>query len=250
MAEQNCLYVASRGLGGDICIVFGHWKSSLKLKCGGLWTKVFGSEVHYIGHKHVRKLDKVFLYVCVWNQDDSSLVFERATQKHLILFLEMCNFSCYSSILIDLKDQIWFSGVECHHLLLWGDWKMSCEAKNDFPSDERLQSMKISSWTFINRSSLYKLFPCWLNYTFLFSWSLQPANQSSSVKSSAWLSWTLIWSRKPAQHACPALLHLYNTFVSVNKIHFHRFVCPVLYTCSKNELKKFADLCLIRIPLC
>lgn len=25
--------------------------------------------------------------------------------------------------------------------------------------------------------------------------------------------------------------------VSVNKIHFHRFVCPVLYTCSKKIIK-------------
>lgn len=29
--------------------------------------------------------------------------------------------------------------------------------------------------------------------------------------------------------------------VSVNKIHFHRFVCPVLYTCSKKN-KEFASL--------
>lgn len=45
---------------------------------------------------------------------------------------------------------------------------------------------------------------------------------------------------KPAQHACPAPLHL-PTLVYVNKIHFHRFVCPVLYTCSK-RIKAFADV--------
>lgn len=39
---------------------------------------------------------------------------------------------------------------------------------------------------------------------------------------------------KPAQHAYSTLST--STLVNVNKIHFHRFVCPVfLYTCSKNQ---------------
>jgi len=86
-------------------------------------------------------------------------------------------------------------------------------------------------------------------YLFSFLCFLQSASQSASVGSSAWPSSSPSWSSKPAQHACPApplSTLFFFFFVSVNKIHFHRFVCPVfLYTCSKKLIiKKFAAVTL------
>lgn len=54
----------------------------------------------------------------------------------------------------------------------------------------------------------------------------------------------LIFPDLQNQHSMPIQPLPLQHFVSVNKIHFHRLVCPVLYTCSKRIKKFFADVSL------
>lgn len=166
---------------------------------------------------------------CMFNMMKLGLVFAHTTRCKLICIDANSGTSCWSWCILNRP-----TGLETSICITWRSHLLSkcLQKETNHLSETNQHSGNISCWwghrdAKQEEGRIPRLTSLLCDAkSFFLSYVLQPANQSASVQSSAWRSTPLSWSSKPAQHACPAPLHL-QQFCSVNKIHFHRFVCSV-----------------------